>query len=104
MKRLPSGRNGGSLQADKQHLVGQLLLRRQVGASTQAARSSASRVHHGRVLRRVQIGRRGVARGSHTPGTIGRVKVGKRDHCIAHLGPEARRLWEQLRKEWLKTC
>ena len=47
MKRLPSGRNGGSLQADKQHLVGRLLLRRQVGRiepdSAQLCLSGSSR-------------------------------------------------------------
>ena len=47
MKCWPSGRNGGSLQADKQHLVGRLLLRRQVGriepGSAQLCLSGSSR-------------------------------------------------------------
>ena len=32
------------------------------------------------------------------------VEVWKSNNCIAHLSPEARLLWDQLRKEWLAPC
>jgi hypothetical protein len=29
------------------------------------------------------------------------VEVWTRNHCVAHLGPDARHLWGQLREDWL---
>jgi hypothetical protein len=31
------------------------------------------------------------------------VEVWKGDHCVTHLSPEARLLWDQQRKEWMAS-
>jgi hypothetical protein len=32
------------------------------------------------------------------------VEVWNSNHCIAHLSPEARPLWDQLREAWVTPC
>ncbi len=32
------------------------------------------------------------------------VEVWKSNHRLAHLSPEARQLWDQLREEWMASC
>ena len=32
------------------------------------------------------------------------VEVWRSTHCIAHLSPDARLLWDQMREEWTVSC
>jgi len=64
-------------------------------------RARPFRPHHGLLFRRVRIGRRSDACGSHSLGTSAGVEGWKSNHCVAHLSAEARQLWDQLREEWM---
>ena len=32
------------------------------------------------------------------------VEAWKGDHCVIHLSPEARHLWDRLREGWMASC